>query len=438
MQDSGYRGQGANMRGKPYCFKMGETCPREADEDPKLVFVLMPFRPKREFDEIYEKGIRPGWESSDVAFHCLRADEWFHTRDIMCEVCRHIQRAHYIVADMTGRNPNVFYELGLAHAFGKDVVLITQSEDDVPVDLLPMYRVEYEPGTEGLSRLAAELHRAAKALSSQGRIGLRAATGKPAGSIISPKDGMEMILIPAGEFIMGSDGGDEDEKPQHKVYLPDYYIGRYPVTNAEFERFVAASGHKPRAEKDDKGRVWQGDKWEWVKGANWCHPSGPASSITGKERHPVVQVSWDDAAAYAKWAGKRLPTEAEWEKAARGTDGRTWSWGDEWVDGKCNTAEARVGDTTPVGRYSPAGDSPYGVADMAGNVCEWTADWYERYPGSTHQSDEYGHKYRVLRGGSWRRNLSLARCASRYGYFPDGWGDFVGFRVVFSLADSGF
>jgi formylglycine-generating enzyme required for sulfatase activity len=243
---------------------------------------------------------------------------------------------------------------------------------------------------------------------------------------VSPKDGKDMILVPAGEFIMGSDRELETERPQRKVYLPDFYVYRYPVTNAEFESFVKATGHVTAAEKD-------GDR------ADWRHPRGPESSIAAsKWRHPVVQVSWNDAQAYCQWAGKRLPTEAEWEKAARGTDGRTWPWGNRWVDGQCNTSEAGVGDTTAVGRYSLAGDSPYGVADMAGNVFEWTADWYEAYPGSTYTSGDFGKKFRALRGGSWIYPRVIARCASRSRFVPDRWYYLVGFRVVVSPADADF
>jgi formylglycine-generating enzyme required for sulfatase activity len=226
-----------------------------------------------------------------------------------------------------------------------------------------------------------------------------------------------MILIPAGEFTMGSDSDHENEKPRHKVYLPDFYISRYPVTNAEFEAFVKTTGYVTAAE-------------EWEKEADWRHPRGPGSNIAGKDRHPVVQVRWNDAVAYCQWAGNHLPTEAEWEKAARGTDGRTWPWGDEWVYGKSNTSEAGVGDTTPVGRYSPAGDSPYDVADMAGNAWEWTADWYKAYPGSTSRSDEFGEKYRVVRGGSWSDDQCLARCAFRLRFGPLSCYDFLGFRVA--------
>ena len=248
--------------------------------------------------------------------------------------------------------------------------------------------------------------------------------------MISVKNDKDMVLIPSGEFMMGSQTGEDREKPLRKVYLPDFYIARYPVTAVEFEVFVKETGYRTEAEKRGSGWVYREGKWAEVKGADWRHPSAPQSGIAGKQRHPVVQVSWDDAVAYAKWAGKRLPTEAEWEKAAHGKDGRTWPWGNEWVDGKCNTEEAGVGNTTPAGRYSPAGDSPYGVADMAGNVWEWTADWYDRYPGSSFKDDGFGRKYRVLHGGSWYRPRDFARCAYRYWGSPvDRWSD-LGFRVA--------
>jgi sulfatase modifying factor 1 len=416
------------MGSKPYCFKIGQPCPHDIRPDPKLVFVLMPFAD--EFTAVYLHGIRPAWESQDVGMVCLRADELHHTRDIMCQVCQNIRQARFVVADMTGRNPNVFYELGLAHAFAKEVILVTQNLEDVPFDLRPMRIVKYARDASGLEGLGVELRETARALLAQLQPARSTRPAISQASIISPQDGKELVPIPAGEFTMGSDSGEADEKPQRNLYLPDFYISRYPVTNAEFETFVKATGHVTTAEKEGKGGVWLGDKWDWVKGADWRHPRGPDSGITGKDTHPVVQVSWDDALAYCQWAGKRLPTEAEWEKAARGVDGRIWPWGDEWVNGKCNTSEAGVGDTTPVGRYSPASDSPYGVADMAGNVWEWVGDWYKAYPGSTDRSDSFGEKYRVARSGSWYHNQDNARCAFRNRDRPDSRNFDLGFRLA--------
>jgi formylglycine-generating enzyme required for sulfatase activity len=234
-------------------------------------------------------------------------------------------------------------------------------------------------------------------------------------TIISPIDGAEMILIPAGEFIMGT--SDEqikellrqfsywkreqfaNEQPQHRVYLDEFYIDKYPVTNAQFERFVKATGYKA------------GDDWRKYY-------------TKGKEKHPVVCVSWNDASAYCKWAGKRLPTEAEWEKAARGTDGRIWPWGNAWDKSKCNLWEGGPATTTPVGSY-PAGASPYGVMDMVGNMWEWCADWYDEnyyyYRNSPKRNPRGPNtgQWRVLRGGSWMGNITYyLRCAARDHYGP--------------------
>jgi formylglycine-generating enzyme required for sulfatase activity len=237
------------------------------------------------------------------------------------------------------------------------------------------------------------------------------------------KTGIELIRIPAGPFLYGSADSDEmalgDEKPRRTVDLPEHWIGRAPVTNAQFARFVQATGHKTTAEVKGEGRVWTGSQWEWVKGADWRHPGGPKTSIDGKDDHPVVQVSWDDAKAFCNWAGLALPTEEQWEKAARGTDGRLWAWGNEEpTDRHCNFNRT-VGDTTPVGRYSPLGDSPYGCADMAGNVFEWTDSWYDKE-----------QTRRVLRGGSWFDSQRVVRVSFRYYYTPDGAGYDIGFRVA--------
>jgi hypothetical protein len=195
-----------------------------------------------------------------------------------------------------------------------------------------------------------------------------------------------MVEIPAGEFLLG------DKK--RKSYVDAFRIDRYPVINAQYGRFVEATGHSPPGH-------WEG-----------------ATYSAGKALHPAVCVSWDDAVAYAEWAGKRLPTEEEWEKAARGTDGREYPWG-EWKEGRCNTGEAGIHDTTPVGHYSPRGDSPYGCADMAGNVWEWTASPWES-----------GSSLRVVRGGSWNYGRDDARCAARDGSGPHFSRGNYGFRCV--------
>ena len=200
------------------------------------------------------------------------------------------------------------------------------------------------------------------------------------------KDGKEMVYIPPGEFLMG-----DGKKP---AQVEGFYIDRYPVTNADYAPFCEETGH--------------------TKPPPW-HNTGTYPE--GKADHPVVQVKWSDAVAYAQWAGKRLPSQAEWEKAARGTDGRKWPWGDEFDKSKCNTFETDVGTTTPVGQYSPEGDSPYGVGDMAGNVYEWTAN------GS-------GQVLMPLRGGSWNEFKDEARCAAQRKHTPHRKNDFIGFRCA--------
>jgi formylglycine-generating enzyme required for sulfatase activity len=243
------------------------------------------------------------------------------------------------------------------------------------------------------------------------------------------KTGIELIRIPAGPFLYGSADSDkmahDREKPQRTTDLPEYWIGRYPVTNTQFARYVQATGHKTTAERDGWGRGWSGQEWENIKGADWRHPRGPESPLRDRDDHPVVQVSWDDAQAFCDWAGLLLPTEAQWEKAARGTGGRVWPWGDEPPTDKHCNFNWNVGDTTPVGKYSPQGDSPYGCADMAGNVGEWMGSRYAK------------NSTRALRGGAWFDDHQYTRAAYWDDYFPHYRSGDVGFRVAELLADPG-
>ena len=273
-------------------------------------------------------------------------------------------------------------------------------------------------------------------------------------------DGAEMILVPAGEFIMGSDADEiarlaikqalvEDEMPRHRVSLDTFYMDKYEVTNAHFQQFVHATGYRTQAEREDWGWADTGDAWGKVNGANWRAPLGPDSSIAGLEQHPVIQVSQEDAKAYCAWAGKHLPTEAEWEKAARGTDGRIYPWGDQFDGTRLNFCDANCQRswhdpasndgyryTAPVGHY--AGDqSPYGAYDMAGNVREWVADWYDesyyKHSPTRNPPGPASGEQAVLRGGGWvntARNVrvpfrSRLEPAQRYGY--------VGFRCAKTL-----
>jgi len=239
------------------------------------------------------------------------------------------------------------------------------------------------------------------------------------------KDGSTVIKIPAGTFTMGSTE-NTDEKPVHQVHLDEYYIDKYEVTNRQYKQFCDATG---RSYPSDPGF------------------SGMSGYFSNYSDYPVVNVSWDDAAAYCTWAGKRLPTEAEWEKAARGTDSRKYPWGNSELTGRtCNFADKSTdyswsdkswndghAYTAPVGNYQD-GASPYGCMDMAGNVWEWCADWYDisyygRSPGSNPTGPSSGSA-RVGRGGSWLNDAWLMRCASRIRLAPSTRYGNLGFRCA--------
>jgi formylglycine-generating enzyme required for sulfatase activity len=260
-------------------------------------------------------------------------------------------------------------------------------------------------------------------------------------TVINPKDGSELILIPAGEFLMGSiekygmgnEWGEQYECPQHRVYLNSYYIGKYEVTNAQFARFVGETGYHASCDPV-MARFYKSELFK-------SSPEEPDLSVwngyynSETANNPVVCVSWNDAKAYCDWAGLRLPTEAEWEKAARGTDGRIFPWGDEWDTSCCNNSvEQQSGGTTPVGSF-PRGASPYGCMDMAGNVREWCNDWYggnyyRKAPQKNPRGPRRG-KNRSVRGGSSEIPLpQLFRTAWRDRGEPAHGGHIVGFRVA--------
>ncbi len=240
-----------------------------------------------------------------------------------------------------------------------------------------------------------------------------------AGLVAAPEN---MVLVPAGEFIMGADSEFSNERPRRWVNLPAFYIDQYEVSNADYKNFVDATGH----------RVPHIDAF-WAGPFNWRNGTFPS----GRGDHPVALVSWHDAAAYAKWAGKRLPTEAEWEKAARGIDGRIWPWGNAWDPNRCNIEESFINSTQSTYSF-PDGTSPYGCYNMAGNVTEWTADWYsESYysrapkvnpPGPT------GGRSKVARGGAWDSSINLyARAGYRYYFSPDTMNAGIGFRCAVDI-----
>jgi formylglycine-generating enzyme required for sulfatase activity len=225
------------------------------------------------------------------------------------------------------------------------------------------------------------------------------------------------MKVDAGEFPMGSNR-NKDEQPIHTVYLDAFEITKYPVTNSQYACFVAATGRRPPQ--------------------HW----GGTIPPDGLRTHPVVAVSWGDAAAFCAWLGEqdnatiRLPTEAEWEKAARGTDGREYPWKGPFDKTLCNMVDTGIGGTSPVGIF-PAGESPYDVAEMAGNVWEWVndrydSDYYRVSPASNPQGPATGAN-RVLRGGSWDLDVNDVRSAYRNFGDPDHWYLGSGFRCVRSL-----
>jgi formylglycine-generating enzyme required for sulfatase activity len=257
---------------------------------------------------------------------------------------------------------------------------------------------------------------------------------------------MQFVLVPAGEFVIGSSRASDpkagdDETPQHSLNVTDFYIMRYPVTNDEYNRFIQTTGHRaPLFWKEGQFPVEKAD-------------------------HPVVGVSFLDAVAFCRWARQvtglavRLPSEPEWEKAARGPDGRIYPWGNNWELGRCNSVEAKTGSTSPVGQFSPNGDSPYGIAEMAGDVQEWTSSLFGSYPydpndgrevfvneldapalfprfyetGATMvaSSQEAAAGKTVIRGGSWREDRLTSRCAYRGWAAPLHRSDDTGFRCCY-------
>jgi serine/threonine-protein kinase len=320
-------------------------------------------------------------------------------------------------------------------------------------------------GAPSVTPLAASPPTPSPSTGTQVAVGIYPQQPQTPPATIVGNDKAEMVLVPAGEFSMGSDKDEIDrllqgrtdvkreffdrEIPRHRVYLDAFYIDKHEVTNARFQQFVQATGHRTQAEREGSGYVYTGQKWEQVNGANWRAPRGPGSSIASLEQHPVVQVSQEDARAYCSWAGKRLPTEAEWEKAARGTDGQIYPWGNQF-DGKrtnfcdtnCETSwkDSAANDgyryTAPVGNYE-SGKSPYGAYDMAGNIWEWAADWYDKNyyrnsPARNPQGPASGDRA-VLRGGGSRNNALTVRAPFRDRLAPEYRDGISGFRCAKTL-----
>ncbi len=250
-------------------------------------------------------------------------------------------------------------------------------------------------------------------------------------SQVSNDSTLDWVLVPAGEFEMGAEGepAEPDESPKHRVFLDSFYIAKYETTNSQYHNFVEATDHRlPENCCDSKYNIWRGDKM-----------------LEGIDELPAINVSWDDAVAFCRWVGGRLPTEAEWEKAARGTDGRTYPWGNDPVTGnRTNYSIANVtfweGPSTlaKVNQYD-YGRSPYGAYEMAGNVWEWVQDWYdESYYKKSPSQNPTGPSEgvaRVIRGGSWQNTPDTLRASNRNKHAPTETRVYIGSRCAKDAKD---
>lgn len=246
-----------------------------------------------------------------------------------------------------------------------------------------------------------------------------------------------MIYVPPGPFTMGSNQGAEDAVPEHEVYLDGYFIDKYEVTNKQFAQFLneeffagkisletgtAAKNDHPLIDLTDAHIIFDGSRFKVIE---------------GKENYPAIEVTWFGAKAYADHYGKRLPSEAEWEKAARGTDKRIFPWGNAEPSASLCNYNNQIGTTTPIGSFSPAGDSFYGLSDMAGNVAEWCSDWYDAnyYKSKVNHNPEgpSSGNYRSVRGGAFFLSTNLIRSIHRSKDRPDHLCSPYGFRCAKDL-----
>jgi formylglycine-generating enzyme required for sulfatase activity len=260
--------------------------------------------------------------------------------------------------------------------------------------------------------------------------------------IVKGEGGGEMALVPAGAFQMGADQGNENHRPRRKVTLGAYLIDRHEVTNGQFRTFIDARGY-------DRQELWSSAGWQWRSrkdspslteatsgrsgSATTRAPRYWGDSRSNDARQPVVGVSWYEADAFCRFLGKRLPSEAEWEKAARGTDGRKFPWGEGSEVGRANTTEAKAERALPVGSF-PTGASPYGVLDLVGNVAEWVSDWYAKdYPKSAPAENPRGPhtgSRRVVRGGTWDDDVKDQAVMRRSSEGPEERNRKLGFRCA--------
>ncbi len=395
----------------------------------------------READELYRKLRAEPWINP-----WLDEEELYPGQDWDLEIQKAIKETDAIIVciskNSTTKEGYVQKEIKKALDFSDEkpegavfIIPVRLEECKPPERLSKWHYADYFEGQRGhgLQRLLVSLKRRAESLALNIKTSFPAAQVSTPMEFSSPKrsqvnsllyvpsstntlsNGITLIHVPAGRFLMGSTKESrlafDNERPQHSVEIPyDYWIARFPVTNTQYDQYEKKGFEK------------------------------------GKENHPVVHVNWIDVMEYCKWLNNllkaelptdlvlRLPTEAEWEKAARGINGNEYPWGNEFDKNKCNTSEGDKKDTTPVGLYSPQGDSPYGCTDMSGNVWEWTHSLMKEYPYNVNdgREDEKASGARVLRGGSFKNSVKRSRCAYRDGYDILNFIVNLGFRVVAS------
>lgn len=291
-------------------------------------------------------------------------------------------------------------------------------------------------------------------------------------TMIKGQDGADMVLIPAGDFVMGSNKVDQtkraeefgsikpwymDEHPQHRVNLASFYIDKYEVTNAQFREFVKTTSYRPPSHWIEKGYLvsMQRQKLDALPTTKLrylvaevfrididARKMNKQQLLTAIDQYfvilddvPVYNVNWEAARDYCIWAGQSLPTEEQWEKAARGPSGQEFPWGESFQAGMSNTGEEEwISGAAPVGSYK-TDHSPYGMFDVAGNVSEWVMDWYDAYPGSDYASKLFGKRFKVIRGAGWGGDGHYAlqmyqRSAYRLFVTPESENEDLGFRCV--------
>ncbi len=485
----------------------------------KLCFILMPF--KDDLKEVYDDAIKPACK--DAGFESLRVDELEGMFNINRKIIENIFASDAIIADLTSWNPNVFYEMGVAHAIDNKTIMIIQKDQKLPFDVHAYRCIQYAQSTEGLKTLKAaikksldlidkwrkeacnpvqefkpsaplliqreleevkqqlyekelllkscipkvdvetlqkqlielkkrptieivtDLNKEIDSLKSKlnerdHRIQVLLDEGDkkktPQTKLITPPG---MVLIPAGEFMMGTIDQEfekyvkenkdyqkylERERPVHKVYLDNFFIDQYPITNTQYAEFLNEWGK----DTDESGqKMIEEYKWGVHKVKDRWEPQ------KGFEKHPVVYVTWFGANQFAKWAQKQLPAEAQWEKAARGGNGLEYATQTGTISHELANYDSKIGKTTPVGQYPP---NPFNLFDMSGNVWEWCLDRFDEqyYQSCAKQSvtknptgPEKG-KARVLRGGSWGNDPIFLRAADRDGCNPTYGSSDFGFR----------